>query len=599
LVAFVRTVAPFDDLDDERLDRLVTNAVIEQYDGGDVIVDAFDTDIDELFIVWNGRVGIWSHPDRLGDLPDETAGPGGIFGYVAALTGSTAGLHAVAAGEVVVIRLPADLASPAFASRRGARFLAQEVGSTSRRLVGIPAYTLVDDLISRPPLLVPAEATLAEAARRMVEADLGYAAVRLGTQAYGLLTDADLRHAVAAGTATTTTVGDLMRADPALVPLGASATEALIRILDAGAEFVLVTDPGGDLRGVVAPIDFVVSSTTVGAAVHEQLRRASSVEELQLRYREVPALIAELLGRGLASRRVISVYSALVDTLVRRAVDLVLAGHPDLDPAAFTWLSLGSNGRREAVLGSDMDAAVAFADDLSADGAQAYRAVLAEVIGTLERAGLTHDSHGVSPANATFARTRREWESAARGWISAPMQDDAILMTCLLVDARPIHGDLGLPTVARVFNDLRLYPVAMRALHAISVDRFDPTRGRRRRQSLDLKAQALLPIANIARWAALSVGSTALSTTDRLHEAAGSRTLSSADAESLADIFEVVQRIRLRHQLREVAAGRQPTDSIELQQISTIEISVLNEAAREINAIRRRMANVARYALEA
>ena len=85
-------------------------------------------------------------------------------------------------------------------------------------------------------------------------------------------------------------------------------------------------------------------------------------------------------------------------------------------------------------------------------------------------------------------------------------------MTCLLVDARPIHDDLALPEVARVFGDFRLHPSTMKMLLAISVDRSDALRGRWRRRTIDLKTQALLPIANIARWAALSAGSSALQT---------------------------------------------------------------------------------------
>src|SRR3712207_4723119 len=249
-----------------------------------------------------------------------------------------------------------------------------------------------------------------------------------------------------------------MDPDPPAVQLGASATEALIKVLERAGDVVLVTDRAGELCGAVGPIDFVVSSTTAGAALHEQLRRATTVAELEHRYRGVPQLVSDLMARGLASSRVITVHSALVDTLVRRAIALVMEAHPDLDRETFTWLSLGSNGRREAVLSSDMDAAAAFADEMSADEMARYHPALAEITDVLVGAGLKHDGHGVSPANPAFARTHGEWEVAAGRWLSAPAKDDAIIMTCLVVDGRPIHGDLGLPKVARVFGDLRLHP---------------------------------------------------------------------------------------------------------------------------------------------
>jgi CBS domain-containing protein len=595
LSEFLGSCAPFDGLEPTELAPIVAHAVVEQYEAGAVILDAFDSRVAELFVVWEGRVDIWVNRDRLTELPDKTEGTGGLFGYVAALTGAALRPQAVAVGKVVVVRLPADLVAPAFASRRGARFLAQEVWSTNQRAVGVPTYTLVDDLVARTPLVIDQGASIAEAAARMAEADLGYAAVRIAPGRFGLVTDAAIRNVVASARPTTAPVAEIMTPDPPAVQLGASATEALIKVLERAAEFVLVTDRSGELCGAVAPIDFVVSSTTAGAALHEQLRRATTVAELQQRFREVPHLVSDLMARGLASSRVITVHSALVDTLVRRAVQLVMDGHPDLDREAFTWLSLGSNGRREAVLSSDMDAAVSFAAGPGADEIALYRPAFVEITHVLERAGLSHDPHGVSPANPDFARTHRQWEAAARGWLSRPAKDDAVIKTCLLVDGRPIHGDLGLPEVARVFGDLRLHPATMKMLLAISVDRSKAARGRWRRKQMDLKKEALLPITNIARWAALSAGSPALQTQERLRAAAGSRMLTAEDADTLDDVFEIVQQVRLRHQLEQFQAGERPSDTVRPRDLSSIEVSVLDEAIGEITAIQRRMATKARY----
>ena len=595
LADFLGSHPPFDVLAATELSQLARQAVVERYSPGAVILDAFDSRVDELFVVWQGRVDVWSHRDRLTELPDRTEGVGGLFGYVAALTRAAVGPQAVAVGEVLVVRLPADLVAPAFASRRGARFLAQEVYATSQQAVGVPTYTLVNDLIERPPLVVEPGTSIADAASRMVAADLGYTAVRLPEGGYGLVTDATIRRVVAAGRQTSTPVAAVMTLNPPTVPLGASATEALIKILEAAADFVLVVDRTGLLRGVVAPIDFVVSSTTAGAALHEQLRRATTVDELQQRFRLVPELVGDLMARGLASSRVIRVHSALVDTLTRRAIQLVMESRPDLNPDAFTWLSLGSNGRREGVLNSDMDAAAAFADELSAAEIDGYLPALAAITDVLVGAGVSHDRHGVSPANPAFARTHREWERAAKGWLSKPTEGDAIIMTCLLVDGRPIYGDFGLPEVARVFGDLRHHPTTMRMLLAISVDRSDALRGRWRRRAINIKTQALLPIANIARWAALSVESSALATPERLRAAAGTRMMSTEDADTLGDVFAIAQRVRLRHQLEQLGRGETPSDTIGPKDMSTVEASVLTEAIREILAVQRRMANKADY----
>ena len=79
-------------------------------------------------------------------------------------------------------------------------------------------------------------------------------------------------------------------------------------------------------------------------------------------------MLDDLLSRGLASGKVITVYSAIVDTIVRRAITLIFASTRSSTVDAFTWLSLGSNGRREAAPSSDIDSAVAFDDDADSRG---------------------------------------------------------------------------------------------------------------------------------------------------------------------------------------------------------------------------------------
>jgi CBS domain-containing protein len=83
------------------------------------------------------------------------------------------------------------------------------------------------------------------------------------------------------------------------------------------------------------------------------------------------------------------VYSSLIDSVIRRAIELGLAAHPELSPDRFTWLALGSNGRREAVLSSDVDSAVAFADDVGEEEMAAYRELFTTVDLTLAEAGFT------------------------------------------------------------------------------------------------------------------------------------------------------------------------------------------------------------------
>ena len=68
---------------------------------------------------------LWNDVRQVPLDPAEILGPGGVFGFRAMLTERSIGPRAVAIGAATVARIPAALAGPAFATRRGARFLAE------------------------------------------------------------------------------------------------------------------------------------------------------------------------------------------------------------------------------------------------------------------------------------------------------------------------------------------------------------------------------------------------------------------------------------------------------------------------------------------
>jgi CBS domain-containing protein len=601
LAGFLAAHPPFDALDPTVRATVAAAATVDAYEPGQLVLDAFADPTVEVFVVVTGGVDLWNDAGRVGDPADEQLGPGGVFGFSAMLTERSVGPRAVAVAPTTVARIPAAVVEPAFISRRGARFLAEQFAALRPTLDATPTYSTVDDLVRTRPVVVAPDTAVADLARDMTSRGVAFAVVDAGAGRFGLVTDAGLRQRVIAeGVPGSAPVSDVMDPDPPTLTLGQSAAEGLILLLDRGADYVIVLDRAGGLSGVVTTRDFAISPSTAGVSLHEQLRRASTVDELVDRARRVSGALEDLLSRGLASGRVIAVHSSIVDTLVRRALALAFAAHPELSVDAFTWLSLGSNGRREALLSSDVDSAVAFDNDLPAPDQDAYRAVFAEVDAVLARAGARRDEHGVTAAHPVFSRTNAQWRAAGQEWLARPDEANGAMMTSLLVDGRPIHGDPGLPAVTSVFGDLRRHPGTMRLLLQESLASRARMRSLkdllvRRPETFEIKTHAVLPVVNIGRWSALAAGSQALPTVDRLRAAAGSEMLPADRAEALVEVFDLLQRLRLRYQLRQHSRGDRPSDLLTLDRLSPIDRSLVAEAVREIAAIQRRMTNLAAY----
>ena len=598
LSQFFAGYAPFDALDVTARQRVAAAADILQIADGAEIIDAFVAPTQALYVVVEGSVDLWTGTDLTDHRPDERLGPGGVFGFSALLTQQTVGPRAVAVGATTIARIPADVSRAALASVSGARFLAEQ---GERRPAAPSPYITVDDLIVREPLIVAASTTLQEAARRMTRDGVDYAAVEVGDGGYGLLTDAILRRAVLVDDhPPSTPAGEVMARPTPTTRLGESAAQALITLFDTHADFLLVTDDAGVLRGAVTTADFAVSPSTATVALRQQVVQAHDVDELVELGGRAPSMVVDLLARGLATSKVLAVFSATVDAVVRRALTLCFAEHPDLDLDAFTWLVLGSNGRREAVLSSDVDSAVVFDDSVEAVEQERYRAVFREVERVLERAGFGIDGHGATASRPAFSRANAEWRAAGRRWLDDPVADQGAIMTSLLVDGRPIHGDPGLPAVTRVFGDLRRHPGTMRLLLQESLSHRARLRSvrdvvARRGGTFDLKNHALTPVVNIARFVALSVGTPEGSTVERLKTGAGSALLPEDHAAILVDVVEALQRTRLRLQLAQRRRGAEPQDVVTMRALSPIDRSVVAQAVREVSGVQRRMENLAHY----
>ena len=152
-----------------------------------------------MFVVIAGQVALLGNgvPEVVRG-PDEILGPGGVFGFSAMLTERSIGPRAVAVGSATVARIPAPLAGAAFATRRGARFLAETM-SRSPRGTSVPSYGSVDELVERDPLVVDSSTAVGEVARLMTERGVPAAVVPIGAGCFGLVTDAVLRAQVLVG----------------------------------------------------------------------------------------------------------------------------------------------------------------------------------------------------------------------------------------------------------------------------------------------------------------------------------------------------------------------------------------------------------------
>ncbi len=590
---FLRAHPPFDALDEPALEKVAAAARVADHPAGALIMDGFARVGEDLSVVVSGQVELFSTPT--GEA-DEVLGPGCVFGFLSLLSGVAVGPRAVALDPVRAVHVPRDVAAAVFSSPAGVRFLAHDLAGPSR----LPRFRTVDAYVVTAPVLGEPSTTVAQAARTMTARSRGYLAVPLPDGGFGLVTDAVLRERVlAAGRPADTAVADVM-ITPTTVTAGTPVAEVLPLLAAERLDQVLVVDAAGHLMGAVDAQDFLASPAATGVLLRDRIADAGDVDEVVALAGRMPALVADLVREGRDASEVTALYSVVLDAVQRRVVTLEIDAHADLDEAAFTWLSLGSNARREPVPSSDLDSAVVFAPTVDGRRAGAYREAFGRAADVLRRAGLFVDAHGATAARPLMSRTSAQWRRAAQEWLAHPLEGQGMVLASLLLDARPILGEPGTSAVQEVFADVRDHPGTMRLLIRESLSHRARLRSMRdvlagRGGTFDLKAHALRPIVEIARWAALSVSSPELTTQARLAAASGSMLLPDEQGRTLIEVFGVLQRIRLRQQLAQVARGDRATDVVWMARLPPLDRSLVAQSVREIAAVQKRLANLVAF----
>lgn len=445
----------------------------------------------------------------------------------------------------------------------------------------------VGSLLGVPPLVVQPSATVAEVARAMREANAGAALV--GRDSPGIVTDSDLRSRVVAdGRAPDTPVREVMTHPVKTLAAEAPIHEALLVMLDGDIHHVPVTSEGR-IVGIVTDRQLLRRQARGPLLLMERIKSLARLEALHGYALELAATAEAMLADDVEPVRIARVIASLNDTLTGKLLRL---GEEELGPppCAYAWLALGSEGRMEPVLATDQDNALAYAAETPE--AQAYFQALTERV----VAGLLAAGFPPCPGGYMATRWRRplaDWEADFQTWIMRP-DPQALLEAEVFLDVRRVHGGLSLEPLDRAVLDGAGRPLFIFALARAAL-RFRPALGlfgrvRGERGEVDLKNGGLAAIVLIGRLAGIAAGSRARSTLERLRDGAAAGALPRDTAETLADSFRFLMRLRLRRQLEAVAAGGRPGNTLDLTSLSDLERRRLREALRAVADAQRAVA---------
>jgi CBS domain-containing protein len=593
IARFLRSTAPFDALDERALAKLSRAVSVSYARAGDILLEAGGHN-DQLFVVRSGAVEL----KLAGKELTARLEAGSCFAYPSLLRGGEVRHTTAALEDTLLYTLPAEHfhalreTTPAFRAFFARDEAARLSHALARRREG-NAFSLDDksvgDLVGRAaPITCPPDASIGEAVGLMNAHDVSTLAICEGDQLSGIFTDKDLRNRVVAqGVALDTPIADVMTTGPRTLSTGSPVAEAMALMASGGFRHLPLIDSGGGLAGILSATDILAAIGANAIDAGMMIAKARDVNELIEAAGRVPESFASMVASGVQAANAMRFTSALGEAAHRRAAQLAQdeLGPP---PCPYALVVFGSLARHEQLVGSDQDNGLVIADEADAAAFAYFERLGTRISDILDACGYVYCKGGIMAKNAQHRLTQSGWRERYESWIARP-NEESVLRATIFFDMAHVHGDPSLTAGLRrevvglvADNPLFISFLARDALRAkVPLGIFRNLvleRSADGQKVFNAKAQAIMPIIDIARTQALAAGIEEVGTLARLTALADAGKMNADDARSLEDALLFVNELRIAHQAEQVERGERPDNAIAPAQLSSLERDYLKDA---------------------
>lgn len=590
---FLARYPPFDALLRDEIARLSRLIEIRYARKADTILTSGQQN-ERLFVVRSGSVEL-----RLaGDALTARLGEGACFAYPSLLRGGEVHNTVTALEDTLVYAIPASefhrlrAGSPAmrafFAEDEAARIRHALADKTARAGSELDSITLSEVVRMREPVSCHPDLSIGEAVAKMAQADVSTLAVCSDTALEGIFTDKDLRNrVVAAGVTLGRPIAEVMTHTPKTLVATASLTEAMAMMASGGFRHIPLLGDDGGLLAILSATDILAYMGNNAIDTGMAISRAGSMEELAEASARIDEGFAAMVASGFSAAHAMRFTSALGEAAHRRAAELAeeQLGPP---PVPYALAVFGSLARGEQLVGSDQDNGLVIDDAVDTAGRDYFAQLGTLISDHLDAAGFVYCKGGIMAKNAEMRLTLGEWRARYRRWIEAP-SEDGILRATIFFDMRSVHGSQELVRALRddVVQRASASPLfisflardALRARVPLGIFRnLVLEKSDDGQKVFDAKAQAIMPIIDIARTLALAAGLTEVGTLERLSALMRAGRMAREDAQSLEDAFLLVGSLRIEHQAAQIRAGVPPDNAIAPAALSPLERAYLKDA---------------------
>ena len=463
-----------------------------------------------------------------------------------------------------------------------------------------PFFHPVSKLIKGPIQIIGPEATASDCARKMSEASIGSLVVIAQQSMIGIVTSTDLVEKVLAlKKKDDCQVSEIMSSPVICISKSESIFEALMLMIQKGISHLVITEKDVPV-GVISEWDWMTAQQRHPAALIHSIKSADSAESLAEIRKEMMPLIEQIFEEEGQAESLTRLITEIHDQITCRLIELGL-GEMEKEgrggtPSEFSWMGMGSEGRREQTVITDQDNALIFKDpgpERLSQTRQWFLDFAEKVVSGLEICGFPRCRGNTMAINPELCLTEEEWLKLFGGILQKPTPE-ALLKAGIYFDFRSLYGKHEL--VEKLRNKLMdLSPRSRLFLKLMSENDLDAGRppvqqwGWKMRRLLgfgnltvDLKQHALRPLVMGIRTLALSAGITESHSLERIRELEKRGELSANLSQALQSAYDFIMLLKIRRNFITHENENLSGNEVSLKQLNPLEQRFLEESLKVI-----------------
>ncbi len=622
---FLNRYPPFSLLDEDFLMKISENVVIKYFPTDTVIFSQNEPTKPFIYIVREGAVQLLREEEDGKTLVDQ-CDEGDVFGIRPLLAEQPYALTACTVEESLIYAIGTEGFRPALERNpKVAWYLAQsfaagvrnkmELQKKGRIFITPEAISeMVEPLVevqtinhSKAPVTCTPRTSIKRAAEIMRQKKVGsIIVINKKRHPVGILTDRDLRNKVVTGDyGIDQPVSGIMSKPVVTVPPQLTVADVQIAMIRQKIHHLCLTKDGtvdSEILGVISEHDLLVLQGNNPAVFIRELSRGRSGKELRHIRERAEALLYDYLKQEVSIEFIAGVMTEVNDELITRAIGLALgkmeAEGKSMPDVAWCWLGLGSEGREEQLLRTDQDNALVFEDVASEDYEEVKTCFLdlsSKITTILHEAGFAYCPGDMMASNPSWCKSLEEWKKQFSEWITQPSAEN-IMYSSIFFDFRAIYGEKRLTDELseHIFQEIDQHSLFLSFLARGALlnpapltffRNFMVERSGAHKDNFDIKARAMMPLADAARCLILEAKMPGVNNTfHRFQKLADLEEKNRELYTQAADAYETLVRYRAFQGLKNRNSGRYFRPS-ELTKMERMNLRNTFEPIRELQLL--------------